>query len=270
MESEGSGRFPSEQAFHLHRNLANLKTFSAICWHSLWNHLLHPVHSAILSLEGLYDIWNSQYTLTLTSLFWSSWLLLSNGNMLKCLHYNTCQRWYCGTRRGDTHITEPWQGYMYPLICSSLAKGGIIDDRFNMTSCVSCYFRGVKVRKQTTCKDEILWRSQRRYTYHWTSVEIYVPPMNEIFSVIVISYELQSRLRKRGASSSSSSSNLFIDISRLSIARFNVNARLCIHITEHNAAYEDYVLNSGDSFASILSPILALLSLVLLIILNHL
>ena len=33
----------------------------------------------------------------------------------------------CGARRGDTHITEPAQGYAYPLFFCSLAEGNIVD-----------------------------------------------------------------------------------------------------------------------------------------------
>ena len=33
----------------------------------------------------------------------------------------------CGGHRGDTHITEPAQGYVYPLFFCSLAEGNIVD-----------------------------------------------------------------------------------------------------------------------------------------------
>ena len=33
----------------------------------------------------------------------------------------------CGARSGDTHITEPAQRYVYPLLFSSLAEGNIVD-----------------------------------------------------------------------------------------------------------------------------------------------
>ena len=33
----------------------------------------------------------------------------------------------CGAHRGDTHITEPAQGYVYPLFFCSLAEGNIVD-----------------------------------------------------------------------------------------------------------------------------------------------
>ena len=33
----------------------------------------------------------------------------------------------CGAHRGDTHITEPEQGYVYPLFFCSLAEGNIVD-----------------------------------------------------------------------------------------------------------------------------------------------
>ena len=33
----------------------------------------------------------------------------------------------CGARRGDTHITEQAQGYVYPLLFSSLDKGNLVD-----------------------------------------------------------------------------------------------------------------------------------------------
>ena len=33
----------------------------------------------------------------------------------------------CGARTGDTNITEPAQGYVYPLFFCSLAEGNIVD-----------------------------------------------------------------------------------------------------------------------------------------------
>ena len=125
----------------------------------------------------------------------------------------------------------------------------------NVTSNTTRVKTGIKP-DQTTCKGGILWRSQKGYTYHWTSAEICVSPLYLLtFRVIPCWMKFcQSYL-------------------------FNATSDIWIIITLDKERSENDCLHqhcgprrsklARDSFAIILSRIVALLSIVLLVILNN-